>query len=112
MVLALELVLPATRAGLCRVDSMGFSSSCASTLRGVGRLPGFFSTELFCVFVLQSLPTFELHSVGAGDACYGNSAENLSQNFETNVPASGTPRDEAAIDTVPQLQSSTEAERL
>src|SRR5439155_12906369 len=46
-----------------------------------------------------------LHRVAASDADHGSSAEKAIQNIETNVPARGAPRDEAAIDVVPQRQA-------
>ena len=81
-------------------------------LRGVGRPTGGLNAELLCVLGVQSLPAAELHGVGAGDAADGLSAEKPIQNIETNVPARGTPRDEAAIDVVPQRQARAATERL
>src|SRR5205823_7376481 len=68
-------------------------------------LLGRFNTELLCVLSDQSLPAVELHRIRAGDAADGTSVEKAIQNIESNVPASGAPRDEAAIDAVPQRQA-------
>src|SRR5471030_205508 len=81
------------------------SSSCASTLRGVGRPTGGLNAELLCVLGVQSLPAAELHGLGADKAADRSSAENAIQNIETNVPARRAPRDEASIDIVPQRQA-------
>jgi hypothetical protein len=59
-----------------------------------------FHTELLAVLRVQPLPA-ELHRVATSDATDGSSAEKAIQNIETNVPARGTPRDEASIDVVP-----------
>src|SRR5215813_8159202 len=86
------MVLTATKAVFCRVDSMVLSS-----LR--------FNAELLCVLGIQSLPTAELHRVGTNDAADGSSAEKVIQNIEANVPPGSTHRDEAAIDVGPQRQA-------
>src|SRR6202049_1779618 len=104
MVLALGGVLAATGAGFCRVDSMGFFSY-ASTLRGVGRPTGRFNAELLCVLGVQSLPAAELHGLGADDASNRLTREAPLKEVEADVPARGAPRDEAAIDVVPQRQA-------
>src|SRR5438876_9664423 len=77
---------------LALVDSMGSFLLC-------------FNAELLCVLPFQSLPAAELHRLTTGDAADGSSAEKAIQNIETNVPARGAPRDEAAIDVVPQRQA-------
>src|ERR1035441_1347646 len=69
--------------------------------RPVGR----FNTELLGVLRVQPLPAAERHRLTTGDAADGSSAEKAIQNIETNVPARGTPRDEAVIDVVPQRQA-------
>src|SRR6266850_1313822 len=71
--------------------------------RPVGR----FDSELLGVLGVQSLPAVELHGLGADDAADGSSAEKAIQNIEGDVPARGAPRDEAAIDVVPQRQART-----
>jgi len=76
--------------------------------RPVGR----FNAELFGVLGDQSLPCAELHGISAGDAAGGSSAEKTIKNIERNMPARGAPRDEAAIDAVPQPQASAAANRL
>src|ERR1035438_3095605 len=102
MVLALGLVLAATKAGRCSVDSMGFF--LLSTLRGVGRPTGGLNAELLCVLGVQSLPA-ELHRLTTNHAADGSSAEKAIQNIETNVPPGSTHRDEAASDVGPQRQA-------
>src|SRR4249920_3541905 len=69
--------------------------------RPVGR----FNTELLGVLRVQSLPAVELHRLTTNDGADGGSAEKAIQNIETNVPARGAPRDEAAIDAMPQRQA-------
>ena len=73
--------------------------------RPVGR----FDTELLGVLRLEPLPAVELHGLGVDDAADGSSTEKAIQNIERNVPARGAPRDEAAIDVVPQRQASAAA---
>src|SRR5437899_6397684 len=68
------------------------------------RLVGRFNTELLCVLGVQSLPAAELHGLGADDASNRLSREEPLKDVEANVPARGPPRDEAAIDVVPQRQ--------
>src|ERR1035441_301989 len=81
MVLALGVVLAATRAGFCRVDFMGFF--LLSTLRGVGRPTGGLNAELLCVRGVQSLPAAELHRLATSDAADGSSAEKVIQNIRS-----------------------------
>src|SRR5206468_4281264 len=69
--------------------------------RPVGR----FDSELLGVLRVQPLPAAEPHRLATNDAADGSSAEKVIQNIETNVPARGAPRDEAAIDVVPQRQA-------
>src|SRR5215472_4910587 len=107
MVMAFGPALPAARAGLCTVDSNG-SLLLASALWGVRGL----NAKLFCVLGSQSLPVVGLHSLGAGDAANDNSAEQVRQNFQTDVPACGAPCDEAAIDVVPERQARAAVERI
>src|SRR5437660_2264542 len=64
-----------------------------------------FNTELLGILGVQPLPAAELHGVGAGDAANGSSAQEPLQDVERDVPARGAPRDEAAIDVVPQSQA-------
>ena len=75
------------RRGPASAGSIPWGSSFhASTLRGVGRPTGGLNAELLCVLGVQSLPTAELHGLGADDAADGSSAEKAIQNIETNVP--------------------------
>jgi len=46
-----------------------------------------------------------LHRLATSDAADGSSAEKAIQNIEADVPARGAPRNEAAIDVVPELQA-------
>jgi hypothetical protein len=70
------------------------------------RLPvGRFNAELLGVLRGQPLPTVELHGLATSDAADGSSAEKAIQNIESNVPARGAPRDEAAIDAVPEREA-------
>src|SRR6266850_4071869 len=69
--------------------------------RPVGR----FDTELLCVLGVQSLPAVELHGLGADDASNRRTREEPLKDVEADVPARGAPRDEAAIDVVPQRQA-------
>src|SRR5437016_1116 len=109
MVLALGLILAATRAGFCRVDSMGspfilqlFKALGPNDLRfwrGWG-----INGKLFCILGVQFLPT-ELHRLATDDAADGSSTEQAIQNIETNVPPGCTHRDVAAINVVPQREA-------
>src|SRR5262245_22164529 len=100
----------ATRAGFCRVDSMG-SSSRASTFRGVGRPTGGLDAEVLGVFGVAALPV-ELHRFAADDASYRLTREEPLEDVEADVPARGAPRDEAPIDAVPEREARPAAERL
>src|SRR6266702_2817734 len=112
MVLALGVVLPATRACFCTVDSMGFFLLDSRFLSRLRRSVVRFNTELLCVLGDQSLPASELHGVGADDASNRLTREQPLKDIEADVPARGAPRDEAAIDGVPQRQARAAAERL
>jgi len=59
-----------------------------------------FRTKLVGVLRVQPLPAAGLHRVATSGAADGSSAEKAIQNIETNLPARGTPRDEASIDLV------------
>src|SRR3954454_4524101 len=72
---------------------------------GVGRQSRIFNTKLSGVFRGQSLPPVKFDRLGTRDTANGSSTEKAIQNIETNVPARGAPRDEAAIDVVPQRQA-------
>src|ERR1700730_14802920 len=69
--------------------------------RPVGR----FDTELLGVLGVQPLPAAELHGLGADDASNRLTREEPLKDVEADVPARGAPRDEAAIDVVPQRQA-------
>src|SRR6516164_109579 len=107
MVLALRVVLAATRAGFCRVDSLD-SRLLSDLRRPVGR----FNTELLGVLGVQSLPAAELHGLGADDASNRLTREEPLKDVEADVPARGAPRDEAAIDVVPEREARAAAGRL
>src|ERR1700676_1383825 len=78
------------------------SSRLLSRLR---RPVGRFNTELLGVLCVQPLPAADLHRLTTSDAADGSSAEKAIQNIEADVPTRGAPRDEAAIDVVPQRQA-------
>src|SRR3984893_10512441 len=80
-------------------------SSYASTLRGIGRPTGGLNAELLYVLGVQSLPAAELHGLGADDASNRLTREEPLKDVEADVPARGAPRDEAAIDVVPERQA-------
>src|SRR5579863_2426300 len=71
------------------------------TRRPVGR----FNAELPGVLSGQSLPAAEVHGIAAGHSSNGLTSEKAIQHVETDVPAGGAPRNEAAIDVVPQHQA-------
>src|SRR5258708_10925618 len=84
----------------------GLNGPVSSRLLSRRRRPfGRFGAELLGVLRDQPLPAGELHRLDAVDAPDGSSAEKAIQNIESNVPASSAPRDEAAIDVVPQRQA-------
>src|SRR5262249_44219390 len=60
----------------------------------------------------ESLPAFELHGFGTGDSADRLVREQPVEHVEADVPARGAPRDEAAIDAVPEGESRTVAVRL
>src|SRR3954454_3522970 len=74
---------------------------------GAGRQSRVFNTKLSSVFRVQPLPPAKLHRLGTGDTANGSSTEKAIENIETNVPARGTPRDEAAINVVPEREART-----
>ena len=65
---------------------------------------GRFNTELLGILSDQSLPA-ELHGLSADDASNRLTCEEPLQDVEGDMPARGAPRDEAAIDAVPQRQA-------
>ncbi len=64
-----------------------------------------FDTELLGVLGVQPLPAGELHRLGTDDASNRLTREEPLKDVEADVPARGAPRDEAAIDVVPQRQA-------
>src|SRR5258706_8558862 len=93
------------------IPSGSSSSSYASRLRPVGRPTGV-HPELLRILGIQSLPAAELHGVGAHDAPDRLTRQVPLEYVEADVPARRTPRDEAAIDVVPQRESGSVAEWL
>src|SRR3954468_19566123 len=79
---------------------------------GLGRPTGALDTQLLCVLGGQSLPAAELHGITAGDASDRLTREQPIQHIEADVPARGAPRDETAIDVVPEGEARAVAERL
>src|SRR5215467_15496469 len=84
----------------------------SSRLRGVGRPTGGLNAELLCILGVQSLPAAELHGLGADDASNRLTREEPLEDVEADVPARGAPRDEAAIDVVPEREARAAAERF
>src|SRR3954462_14148856 len=114
MVVALGVVLAATRAGFCTVDSMAFlllRFNYVSRLAGSGRPTGALHAELLSIFGGQSLPALELHGVARHDASDRLTREQPIQHVEADVPARGAPRDVAAIDVVPEREARAAAQR-
>ncbi len=74
-------------------------------MRRLRRSVGRFHNELLAVLGLQSLPAAELHGLGADDWSNRVAREEPLKDVEADVPARGAPRDEAAIDAVPQRQA-------
>src|SRR5437660_3029637 len=66
---------------------------------------GGLNAELLCVLGSQSLPPAELHGLGADDASNRLTREEPLKDVEADVPARGAPRDEAAIDVVPEREA-------
>jgi len=81
------------------------STSDSRILSRLRRPFGRFNTELPGVLGVQSLPAAELHDLGADDASNRLTREEALKDVEGDVPARGAPRDEAAIDAVPQRQA-------
>jgi hypothetical protein len=73
------------------------------------RQVGQFNAELLGVLGGQSLPAAELHGIGSNDASNRIPREQPLKYVEADVPARGTPCDEAAIDLVPQRQARLES---
>jgi hypothetical protein len=69
-----------------------------------------FDVEPLCVLDIQSMPA-ELHGLGTDDASNGSSARSRSRTSK-QVCQPGAPRDEVAIDIVPERQARAAAERL
>src|ERR1700732_5352397 len=69
------------------------------------RPAGRFNAELLCVLGVQSPPVAQLHGLGADDASNRLTRKAALKDVEADVPARGAPRDEAAIDVVPQRQA-------
>src|SRR5262245_10149122 len=70
------------------------------------------NAELFRVLGGQSLPAAELHGLGADHSPDRLAREQPIENVEADVPTRGAPRDEAAIDVVPERESRAASERL
>jgi hypothetical protein len=64
-----------------------------------------FPRRIAYVLRVQPLPAGELHGVGADDASKRLTREEPLKDVEGDVPARGAPRDEAAIDVVPQREA-------
>src|SRR4051812_7394230 len=92
----------ATKAGFCRVDSMGpplaFVGVCDAELGGV--LGG------------EALPARELEGRAGDDAADGLACEQAIEDVEADVPACRAPGNEAAVDDRPQRETGAAAERL
>jgi hypothetical protein len=86
-----------------------FSRSLA--LQGVGRATRGLNTELLCVLGVQSLPAVEVHGISADDASNRLARKEPLKDVEADVPARSAPRDEAAIDVVPEREARAAAER-
>src|ERR1700752_3173363 len=120
MAAAVGMLFVAARAGLCRVDSIllippGLRRSNASMLDGSrfhGRRTGSLETELLGVLGGQSLPAGKFPGVGSYDAADRVTREMPPEHVEADVPARGAPRDEAAIDVVPEREPRAAALRL
>src|SRR5262245_16992246 len=80
--------------------------------RLLDRPTGGLNAELLCVLGVQSLPATELHGLGADDASNRLTREEPLKDVEADVPARGAPRDEAALDVVPEREARAAAERL
>src|SRR5437588_4535176 len=74
-------------------------------LGGIGRPVRPFNAELLCVLGVQSLPAAELHGLGADHASNRLTREEPLKNVEADVPARVAPRDEAAIDVMPEREA-------
>ena len=74
------------------------------TLQRFGALGGGLSVSVRNCWAYSALSRCQprLHGLAADD---GSSAEKAIQHVERNVPTRGTPRDEVAIDVVPQRQA-------
>src|SRR5882724_272275 len=68
--------------------------------------------ELLCVLGFQFLPAAELHDLGADEASQRIAREEPLEDVEADVPPRGAPRDEAAIDVVPEREARAAPERL
>jgi hypothetical protein len=80
-------------------------------LRGASWPTGFYA-ELLGVLGIQLLPAPEVHCVGAHDASNRLTREEPLKDVEADMPSRGAPRDEAAIDVVPEREARAAAERL
>src|SRR6202790_2946761 len=84
---------------------INLSSIYSRLLSRLRRPVGRFDTELLGVLRVQPLPAAELHGLGADDASNRLTREEPLKDVEADVPARRAPRDEAAIDVVPQRQA-------
>src|SRR5262249_56483788 len=73
---------------------------------------GGLNAKLLCVPGVQSLPATELHGLGADDASNRLTREEPLKDVEADVPARGAPRDEAALDVVPEPEARAADVRL
>src|SRR5215475_6310326 len=70
-----------------------------------GAYSGPLNAKLLGVLSVQSLPSAELHRVGADDASDGVAGEKPIQHVQADVPPGSAHCDEAAIDVGPQRQT-------
>src|ERR1700676_3431536 len=84
---------------------INLSSIYSRLLSRLRRPVGRFDTELLGVLRVQPLPAAELHGLGADDASNRLTREEPLKDVEAELPARRAPRDEAAIDVVPQRQA-------
>ena len=86
---------------------------CASTLRAWCDQPGFFSRpNCFAYSALNRCQPSNFMSSGPSHASDRFACEEPIEDVEADVPARGAPRDEAAIDVVPERKARAAAERF
>src|SRR5579863_2338445 len=97
---------------ICRIHLFQFNGTSSSILILLSRPTRLLTPELPGVLRAELLPGIDPRRVGPGEPSDGISAEHAIEHVKRDVPAGCAPRDESAIDAVPERQARAAAARL